>query len=154
QGRRWSTHPCWRCKSTPNVRPALAWVLSDGRRRTPPAAPARSRRCFGRSRPGNRRALRRVLADEDEPVASYLRGGSMKFSKVVFTAAGVWGLLILTPLYFLHDAVAQARGGPVSYPEYFGFLAITVAWQFAFLVIGTNPGRFRLMMLPAIAEKA
>lgn len=78
----------------------------------------------------------------------------MKFSKVVFTAAGVWGFLILTPLYFLHDTVAQARGGPVSYPEYFGFLAITVAWQMAFLVIGSNPSRYRLMMLPAIAEKA
>ena len=77
----------------------------------------------------------------------------MKFSKIAFTAAGIWGLLILTPLYFLHDVVAQARGGPVSYPEYFGFLAITVAWQAAFLVIGSNPARFRMMMLPAIAEK-
>lgn len=77
----------------------------------------------------------------------------MKFSKIVFTAAGVWGFVILTPLYFLHDTVATARGGPVSYPELFGFLAITVAWQSAFLVIASNPARYRLMMLPAIAEK-
>lgn len=77
----------------------------------------------------------------------------MKFSKIVFTAAGVWGLLILPPLYFMRETIAEARNGPVSSPEYFGFLAITVAWQIAFLVIGRNPGRYRMMMLPAIAEK-
>lgn len=30
---------------------------------------------------------------------------------------------------------------------------MTLAWQFAFLVIASDPGRFRLMMLPAVFEK-
>jgi hypothetical protein len=34
------------------------------------------------------------------------------------------------------------------------FLAITLAWQVAFLMIGRDPGRLRPMMIPAILEKA
>lgn len=29
----------------------------------------------------------------------------MKFAKVVFWAAGIWGLLVITPLYFLFDVI-------------------------------------------------
>jgi len=28
-----------------------------------------------------------------------------------------------------------------------------MAWQFAFLVIGSNPARYRLMMIPSMVEK-
>ena len=31
----------------------------------------------------------------------------MKFAKMVFVAAGVWGIVILTPLYFLFDAIGR-----------------------------------------------
>jgi hypothetical protein len=36
--------------------------------------------------------------------------------------------------------------------RFHGFLAVTMAWQFAFLVIGSDPARFRLMMIPSAAE--
>ena len=43
---------------------------------------------------------------------------------------------------------------PITHPEfYFGFVGVTLAWQFAFLVIALDPARYRLMMLPSIAEK-
>ncbi|MGH9370225.1 MAG: hypothetical protein ACRD15_01700 [Vicinamibacterales bacterium] len=78
----------------------------------------------------------------------------MKFAKVVFYAAGTWGVLSLTPLYFLFDAIGRQGGAPIAYPQfYYGFLAVTMAWQFAFFVIGSNPARFRLMMIPAVVEK-
>lgn len=79
----------------------------------------------------------------------------MRFAKVVFIAAGVWGIVVLTPLYFLVDITGRQYAAPTDYPNFFyGFLAITMAWQLAFLVIGTDPGRFRLLMLPSIFEKA
>jgi hypothetical protein len=28
----------------------------------------------------------------------------MKFAKIVFWIAGIWGVLVLTPLYFMFDA--------------------------------------------------
>ena len=32
----------------------------------------------------------------------------MKFAKVVFWVAGIWGVLVITPLYFLFDVIGQA----------------------------------------------
>ena len=78
----------------------------------------------------------------------------MKFARIVFVAAGVWGIVILTPFYFLFDAIGRLYASPINYPQgYYGFLAITMAWQCAFLLIGSNPARYRLMMIPSMVEK-
>ena len=78
----------------------------------------------------------------------------MKFAKAVFIGAGIWGLLILSPLYFLIDTVAVDHPSVRTEPQfYLGFAAVAVAWQVAFLVIGTNPTRFRTLMLTAMLEK-
>jgi hypothetical protein len=81
-------------------------------------------------------------------------GVPMRFAKVVFTAAGVWGIVVLTPLYFLLDLTGRQYAPPTDYPHFFyGFLAVAMAWQIAFLVIGSQPARFRPLMIPAIVEK-
>ena len=78
----------------------------------------------------------------------------MKFARIVFRGAGVWGIVVLTPMYFLFDVIGRQRGSPITYPQfYYGFLAVTIAWQFAFLVIGSDPVRFRWMIIPSVAEK-
>ena len=78
----------------------------------------------------------------------------MRFAKRVFTGAGIWGLLMVPPIYFLYDRIGREYPPPVTHPEFFyGFIAVTLAWQFAFLVIGSDPGRFRALMLPSMAEK-
>ncbi len=78
----------------------------------------------------------------------------MTFPRVVFLAAGVWGLAVLPPLYFLVDVTGRHYAAPVDYPHFFyGFLSVALAWQFAFLVIGSNPARFRPLMIPAMLEK-
>lgn len=78
----------------------------------------------------------------------------MKFAKVVFIAAGVWGIAVLTPLYFLVDLTGRPYPAPADYPHFFyGFLSVAMAWQLAFLVIGSNVSRFRPLMIPAIVEK-
>ena len=78
----------------------------------------------------------------------------MRFAKIVFIVAGVWGIAVLTPLYFLFDVTGRQYAPPAEYPQFFyGFLSVAMAWQIAFLVIGSNPARFRLLMIPAIIEK-
>ena len=78
----------------------------------------------------------------------------MRFAKVVFLAAAVWGIAVLTPLYFLVDVTGRQYAPPTSYPQFFyGFLSVAMAWQIAFLVIGSSPARFRPLMIPAILEK-
>jgi hypothetical protein len=78
----------------------------------------------------------------------------MRFSRIVFIAAGVWGITVLMPLYFLADVTGRAYPPPMDYPHFFyGFLSVAMAWQVAFLLIGWNPGRYRLLMIPGILEK-
>jgi len=78
----------------------------------------------------------------------------MKFARVVFIGAGVWGIAVLTPLFFLFDYIGRQGSGPITYPQfYYGFVSVGLAWQFAFLVIGSNPARFRLLMIPSAIEK-
>lgn len=78
----------------------------------------------------------------------------MKFARVVFWIAGIWGLLIIPPLYFMFDLIGRRDPPPITHPGfYYGFAGTALAWQFAFCVIATNPVRFRPMMIPSILEK-
>jgi hypothetical protein len=78
----------------------------------------------------------------------------MKFASVVFYGATIWGVLVLTPLYFLFHVISQQDPPPITHPGfYYGFVGTALAWQFGFFVIATNPPRFRTMMLPAVLEK-
>lgn len=78
----------------------------------------------------------------------------MTFARTVFIAAGAWGIFVLTPLYFLVDVTGRVYAPPAIYPQFFyGFLSVAMAWQVAFLVIGWDPARFRLLMIPGIIEK-
>ena len=78
----------------------------------------------------------------------------MRFAKVVFIAAGVWGIVVLTPLYFLIDISGRQYAAPTTYPQFvYGFLSVAMAWQIAFLMIGTSPVRFRPLMLASMVEK-
>ena len=79
----------------------------------------------------------------------------MTFAKYVFMAAGLWGIAVLTPLFFLVDITGRPYAAPTDYPHFFyGFVAVATAWQIAFLVIGWNPVRFRPLMIPGFIEKA
>lgn len=78
----------------------------------------------------------------------------MKFAKIVFRIAGVYGLLVLTPMYFLESKIGRDAPPAITHPEFFyGFVGVALAWQFIFLVLSTDPGRYRAMILPSILEK-
>ena len=78
----------------------------------------------------------------------------MRFAKIVFLIAGIQGFLILTPLYFMEGLVGRQTPPAITHPEYFyGFVGVGLAWQFLFLVLSTDPVRYRPMMLPSIVEK-
>lgn len=78
----------------------------------------------------------------------------MRFARIVFLVAGIWGVAIVTPLYFTFDQIGRAYPPPITHPDlYYGFTAVTLVWQIAFLMIATNPARYRLLMLAAMLEK-
>jgi len=78
----------------------------------------------------------------------------MHFAKFVFFVAGIWGFLIITPLYLMYDVIGRTYPPAVTHPDfYYGFLSVTIAWQVAFLMIATDPIRFRPLMMAAALEK-
>ena len=78
----------------------------------------------------------------------------MRFAKIVFLVAGIYGLLILTPIYFMEDRIGRETPPAITHPEYFyGFLGVSLAWQVLFLVLSKDPVRFRAMILPSVIEK-
>src|SRR6266542_470327 len=78
----------------------------------------------------------------------------MKFAKIVYTVAGIWGLLILAPHYFAEQTIGRDHPPAITHSEFFyGFIGIGLAWQVAFLIIGRDPVRYRTMMIPCTIEK-
>ena len=79
----------------------------------------------------------------------------MKFAKYTFLIAGIYGIIVLLPMYFLKDYVGEQNPPAVTHAEYFyGFVGVALAWQFVFLIISRDPAKYRALMLPSILEKA
>ncbi len=79
----------------------------------------------------------------------------MKFARLVFLIAGIYGLIVLLPMYFLEEKTGRDFPPPITHPEfYYGFVGVAVAWQIVFLILSRNPIRYRPIMIPAILEKA
>ncbi|PYV84038.1 MAG: hypothetical protein DMG93_06485 [Acidobacteria bacterium] len=52
----------------------------------------------------------------------------MKFAKVVFTIAGILGLLELVPLYFMYNVIGRQDPPVITHPGfYYGFVGTVVA---------------------------
>lgn len=78
----------------------------------------------------------------------------VRFAARVFRFAAIYGILALAPQYFLEERIGRDDPPPITHPEHFyGFVGVALAWQLAFLLIARDPVRYRLFMLPAIAEK-
>jgi hypothetical protein len=76
----------------------------------------------------------------------------MRFARVLFLTAGVGGILVVAPLYFLEEHIG--RDYAITHPEYFyGFVGIGLAWQIAFLIVAIDPLRYRWIMPAGAAEK-
>ena len=77
-----------------------------------------------------------------------------KLTSRVFLGAGIYGMAVLFPQYFLEEKLGRDFPPPLSHPEHFyGFIGVALAWQFAFLLIARDVERYRIFMLPAILEK-
>lgn len=79
---------------------------------------------------------------------------SHTFARRAFRWAGIYGLIVLLPQYFMEGQISRNFPPPITHPEHFyGFVGVALAWQFVFLTIARDPVRYRPLMLPAILEK-
>lgn len=77
----------------------------------------------------------------------------MKLARWIYLVAGIYGVLILVPGFFL-ERQADPSGNLLAHPEfYYGFYGAALVWQFAFFVIAGDPVRFRPLMPVTFLEK-
>lgn len=75
----------------------------------------------------------------------------MRFARWVYLLAGIVGVLVVAPMY-AKDRFLE--GKPLAHPEfYYGFVAVTLAWQLQYALIGTDPLRYRPAMPVAMLAK-
>ena len=78
----------------------------------------------------------------------------MKFAKYVFYVAGIYGIVALVPQYFLESKNSADFPPAITHAEYYyGFIGVALAFQIVFLIIGSDPQKYRQMILPSIVEK-
>ncbi len=73
---------------------------------------------------------------------------------LLFFVAGIYGILVVAPEYFYETRYGQDYPPLITHPEYFyGFVGVCLVFQMLFLVIASDPIRFRPMMLLGVLEK-
>ena len=79
----------------------------------------------------------------------------MTFAKWTYRIAGIYGILLISAMALMDlDRFGREFPPALTHVEfYYGFLAVTFAWQVAFLVIGQDPARYRPFMLVTLLEK-
>jgi hypothetical protein len=99
--------------------------------------------------------------------AWYFRGGTaldagrivrhlaaMRFATWSYRIAAIYGLLVTLPLFFTEQQYGRDHPPAVTHPEfYYGFAGLVIAWQLAFLVIGSDVVRYRPLMPVTFVEK-
>ncbi len=78
----------------------------------------------------------------------------MRFTRIVFGVAAVYGFLSLPPLYFLRDLVGRMAPPAINHPEfYYGFVGLALLWQFVFVLVALDPVSYRAIIPIAVLEK-
>ena len=81
---------------------------------------------------------------------------SARTARLTFGLAGIYGLIVLTPFFFLEARIAAATPGGLTHVEYYyGFLGAAGVMQLVYLMFARVPVRLRpLMPLCALAKLA
>jgi len=83
-----------------------------------------------------------------------LANPSTTTAKLIFRVAAILDILALTPILFFPNRIGNPVPRPLTEPEYFhGFLAYALIFALLFLVIASNPIRYRPVMWIAIVQK-
>ena len=76
------------------------------------------------------------------------------FARRVFIIAGIYGVAVILPMFFLESKMNIDFPPPMNHPEhYYAFAGVTLAWQVLFFFIASDPVRFRKIMIPCMLEK-
>ena len=78
----------------------------------------------------------------------------VRTARRVFLVAGIYGLVVLLPMFFLEEQVAAAMPPAFTHVEYYyGFLGAAAVMQLVYLTIASDPVRYRPLMPIAVVAK-
>lgn len=80
--------------------------------------------------------------------ATAARATSARFGRAVFLAAGIYGLVVLLPLY-----LSKPMGSGRERLYFYGFVGAAAATQLLYLIIATDVRRFRPTIPVGVASK-
>ena len=75
----------------------------------------------------------------------------MRFARWIFRIAGVYGIIVMTPMLFMERQIAPGAAHPVFF---YAWISVNLAWQILFLVLATARSRYRPLMLVCVLQKA
>ena len=69
----------------------------------------------------------------------------------MFRIAGLYGIVVVAPMLLFERQIAPG----ITYPVFFyAWVSVELVWQILFLVLSTDPIRYRPMILVSVLEKA
>ena len=74
-----------------------------------------------------------------------------RFARWIFRIAGLYGIVVVAPMLFSERQIAPGITHPLFY---YAWISVALVWQILFLVLSTDPIRYRPMMLVSVLEKA
>lgn len=78
----------------------------------------------------------------------------MKFARIVYYIAGIYGIIALFPQYFMEAKIGQDSPPAITHPEFFyGFVGVGLVFQLVFLIMAGNPQKYRPLMPVSVLEK-
>lgn len=78
----------------------------------------------------------------------------MDFARRVLWIAGIYGLLVIVPVFFLEGRIGRDYPPAITHPEYFyGFQCVALTRQVLYLFMAQDPARYRPLLIPSVLEK-
>jgi hypothetical protein len=73
----------------------------------------------------------------------------------IFRGAAIYGVIVLLPMFVTEAKFGQDYPPPVTHAEfYYGFAGITLLWQLAFWIIGSDPVRLFILAWRSTAARS
>ena len=75
----------------------------------------------------------------------------MRLAHWVFRVAGVYGIVVVAPMFLMERQMAPGAAHPVFF---YAWVSVNLAWQLLFLVLSVDPTRFRPVIPVCVLQKA
>jgi hypothetical protein len=79
---------------------------------------------------------------------------NLTLARRIFLISGIYGVLILTPMFFMEGYIARQMPPAINHPEfYYGFICLALASQGLYFLVARDVLRFRPVILVGVAGK-